>query len=407
MPSKKKKRVYKKKKNRVNKKVKLAAVISMLSLLGILLVALVGGGLLLLNWYNQMNYQEIGDNTMDQEFLDASLAMQNGVSLDTILKDPNHRFTLQDVEDLKLQYQDWLSSQSGLADSDPNNTLNLWKDPPADEPLPEEAEKLINILCLGTDERAVGSRGRTDTIMMITINTEKRTITMTSFLRDMYLKLAGTNSYNKLNAAYVYGGVGGVRDTLYDYFGLEFDNYAQVNFSSFEKVIDAIGGIDIELSDKEVTNLVKHTALDGGKTFVPEDHFLEGTKNTYHLNGKYALRLCRDRYANDNSQGDGDFGRTERQRRVLTKVIEKAQTMSFGQLMDLIPIVLPMITTDLTVADCANLLASVGTSYSSYTIQTCHIPDSGTYNYASIDGMSVLSVNFEKNKKMLHSLIFD
>ena len=396
----------KKRKNRSkkNKKLKLAVVISLLSLLGLILVALVGGGAILLSWYNQMNFHEIGGDTVDQDFMEASIAMQNGVPLDIILKDPNYKFTLQDIEDLKLQYMDWLSSQNGMADSDPNNTLDIWKDPPKSEPLPAEAEKLINILCLGTDERSAGSRGRTDTIMMITINTEKKTITMTSFLRDMYMRLGGTDRYNKLNAAYVYGGVGGVRDTLYDYFGLEFDNYAQVNFVSFEKVIDAIGGIDIELSNKEVTNLVKHTALDAGVTFVPEDHLIEG--NTYHLNGKYALRLCRDRYANDNSQGDGDFGRTERQRRVLTKVVEKAQSMSFGQLMDLIPIVLPMVTTDMTVADCANLLASVGTSYSSYKIQTCHVPAKGTYHYASVNGMSVLSVDFEKNKQMLHALIF-
>ena len=390
-----------------NRKLKLAAVITMLSVLGLLLVALIGGGVLLLHWYNQMHFQEIGDQTIDQSFLNATLAMQYGIPLDEILKDPNHRFTLQDVKDLQFQYREWLDSQSGLADSDPNNTLHLWKDPPPDEPLPGDADKLINILCLGTDAAAGGSRGRTDTIMMITVNTEKRTITMTSFLRDTYLKLAGTDQYDKLNKAYVYGGVGGVRDTLYDYFDLEFDNYAQVNFAAFEKVIDAIGGIDIELSPKEVSNLVKHTALDGGKTFVPEDHLIKGTTNKYHLNGKYALRLCRDRYANDNGQGDGDFGRTQRQRRVLSEVVKKAQTMSIGELMDLIPVVLPMITTDLTVADCANLLASVGTSYTSYKIQSCHVPDQGTYNYATINGMSVLSVDFAKNKKLLHSLIFN
>ncbi len=387
-------------------KLKLAAVISLLSVMGLIVVALIGGGVILLNWYSQMNYQEIGEDTMDQNFLNASIALQNGVPLDVILKDPSSRFTLQEIEDLQYLYMEWLNSQSGLADYGPNNTLDLEKDPPPNEPLPEEAKDLINILCLGTDERVEGAKGRTDTIMMITVNTKKRTITMNSFLRDVYIKLAGTNRYDKLNAAYVYGGVGGVRDTLYDYFNLKFDNYAQVNFNSFEKVIDAIGGIDIELSAKEVSNLVKHTGLDAGKTFVPEDHLVAGTKNTYHLNGKYALRLCRDRYANDNAQGDGDFGRTERQRRVLTKVIEKAQTMSIGQLMDLIPIVLPMITTDMSIADCTSLLASVGTSYSSYTIQTCHVPAKGTWSYAKVNGASVLSVDFEKNKKMVHALVF-
>ncbi len=404
MAQKRKKRKSRKK----NKsKIKLISIISMLSLLGLLLVALIGGGVILVSMYNQMNYQELDDSGLDEDFMEATLSMQQGVPLDTILKNPDYRFTLQDISDLKLQYSEWLESQTGQADSDPNNTVNNWKDPPPSEPLPEDAAELINILCLGTDERSAGARGRTDTIMMITVNTKKKTITMTSFLRDVYLKLSGTNNYNKLNAAYVFGGVKGVQDTLYDYFDLKFDNYAQVNFSSFEKVINAIGGIDIELTDKEVKNLVSHTALDGGKTFVPEENLVEGTTNVYHLNGKYALRLCRDRYANDSGQGDGDFGRADRQRRVLSKVIEKAQSMSFGQLMDLIPVVLPMITTDMTISDCVNLLASVGTSYSSYKIQTCFVPAKGTYNYARVDGMSILSVDFEKNKKMLHSLIFD
>lgn len=397
-------RTRRKKKN----KIKLAVAISLISLLGLMVVVLIGGGALLLTVYGQLNYQEVGDSAMDTDFMEAEAALQNGVPLDTILKDPNYQFTLEDVNLLKDRYMDWLQSLTGEADSDPNNTLDQWKNPPADEPLPPEAEKLINILCLGTDERTAGRRGRTDTIIMMTINTEKKTITMTSFLRDTYIKLAGTNSYNKLNAAYVYGGVGGVQDTLYEYFDLEFDNYAQVNFNSFADVVDVLGGIDIEMSAKEIANLKKTTEkLDKETAFDPDKCRVEGTENTYHLDGRLTLLYCRDRKANDDGQGDGDFGRTDRQRRVLAKLIEKAQSMSIGQLRELITVVLPMITTDLTVTDCMNLLASVGTSYTSYKIQTHHMPAGGTYNYARVNGASVLSVDFEKNKELLHALIFD
>jgi anionic cell wall polymer biosynthesis LytR-Cps2A-Psr (LCP) family protein len=105
-------------------------------------------------------------------------------------------------------------------------------------------------------------------------------------------------------------------------------------------------------------------------------------------------------------QGDGDFGRTERQRRVLKKIIEKAQSMSYGELIDFIPVVLPMVTTDLTVADCTNLLASVGTSYKSYQINIFRVPANGTWSYERINGVSVLGVNFAENKKLLHELLF-
>ena len=74
--------------------------------------------------------------------------------------------------------------------------------------------------------------------------------------------------------------------------------------------------------------------------------------------------------------------------------------------MEFIPVVLPLITTDLTVADCTKLLASVGTSYSSYKIQTFRVPADKTWSYARINGMSVLSVDFEKNKQLLHELLF-
>ncbi len=395
-----------KKKNRSKKnKIKLGIVISMLSLLALIMAVLMAGGGVALYLYNQMNYQKLEQTEMDQAFIEAEKAMQNGVPLDVILKDSNHRFTLSDIQDLQDRYLDWLQSQTGEEDS--IDISDLFIDPPKNEPLPPEAADLINILCLGTDERSEGTRGRTDTIMMVTINTKNKTITMTSFLRDSYVKYSGTSSSGKLNAAYVYGGVSGLQNTLYDYFQIDFDNYAQVNFNSFEKVIDALGGIDIDLTDKEIANLVKHSGYDGKKVFVPEDHLIAGTERTYHLNGQYALRLCRDRYANDAGQGDGDFGRTERQRRVLTKVIEKAQKMSVGQLMDLIPVVLPMITTDLTVADCANLLASVGTTYTQYKIQSYRVPDKGTYSYERINGSSVLAVDFVTNKNRLHALVFD
>lgn len=399
-PSRKPRRSKSRRKKSTAKKVILA---TLFSLLAVLLVLLIGMGAYAYSLYNKMTIAPTGDSTISQSKADAAVLLQSGVTLDEILKDEkNYKFTLQDVKELEYHYMDWLQSQTGEEDSDPGIVIELEKEPPAAEPLPPEAEKLINILFLGTDERKQGTRGRTDAIIAVTINTEKKTITMTSFLRDVYVKLSGTNSYNRINAAYVFGGVGAVQNTITDYFGLEFDNYAQVNFSSFEKVIDAIGGVDMELTAKEVENLVKHTKLDGGAVFDPAKQKVEGTENTYHLNGKYALRYCRDRYT-----GDGDFGRSERQRKVLMKIVEKAQSMSFGELMEFVPVVLPLITTDLTVADCTQLLASVGTSYSSYKIQSFRVPAEKTWSYARINGMSVLSVDFEANKRQLHALLFD
>lgn len=392
------------KRRRKKNRLKRAFTVLLMGVLVVVFLLLIGVGGYALHLYGKMQIEDVGESTIAQSKVNASIALENGVSLDTILSDEsNYRFTLQDVEELKYHYMDWLESQNGEEDSETGTTIDIWKDPPAEEKLPLEAEKLYNILFLGTDEREGEITGRTDSIVMVTVNTEKKTITLTSFLRDTYVKLSGTDSYNRINTAYVFGGVGAIQNTITDYIGLEFDNYAKVNFASFTEVIDAIGGIDMELTEKEVSNLKKHTALDSSEgVFDPEQQRVEGTENVYHLNGKYALRYCRDRYT-----GDGDFGRTERQRKVLIKIIEKAQAMSFNELMRFIPIVLPLITTDLTVGDCTSLLASVGTSYSSYTIQSFRVPADQTWSYETVNGMSVLGVNFDENRRQLHSLVFD
>lgn len=388
-------------------KVKKAVVVTLLGLLGAMLLLLIGIGVYALSLYSKMTYREKEQIEIDQAKTNAASALTSGIALDTLLMDEaQYRFTLDDVEELKSYYMEWLESQTGVEDSDTSNTLDVWKDPPRDEPLSPEAEKLYNILFLGTDERVEGEKSRADAIMMVTINTEKKTITLTSILRDTYLKLAGTNTYDKICSAYYWGKEDGVQDTLYDYLGLEFDNYAQVNFSSFKKIIDTIGGIDLELSDDEVKRLVQHTKLDGGDIFDPEKQLIQGTERTYHLNGTYALRYCRNRYSNDAGQGDGDFGRTERQRKVIIKIIEKAQAMSLGELMDFIPIILPMMTTDLSIADCTNLLASVGTSYTSYKVQTYRVPADHTWSYETQNGLSVLGVDFVENRRLLHELLF-
>ena len=393
----------KRKINRVRK----AVVISLISLLALLLAAVIGVGVYALSLYNKMTYEKLDGSDINPSMALAAQMLESGVPLDQILKDEaNFKFTLQDINQLKQYYMEWISSQTGAEDTDTSNTIDIWIDPPADEPLPEEAAKLINILVLGTDQRSNSVRGRADVIMMVTVNTEKKTITLTSILRDTWLKYSATGEEMKINSVYMLGGVSAVQNTIKDYFGLEFDNYVQVNFGSFENVVDILGGVDMELSEREIKNLIASTALDGGEIFDPVKQKVEGTANTYHLNGKFALRYVRDRHANDAGQGDGDFGRTERQRRVMKKLIEKAQSMSYGELMECIPVVLPMITTDLTVADCTNLLASVGTSYKSYTIQNFRVPANGTWSYETKKGQSVLGVNFAENKKLLHELLF-
>ena len=375
---------------KARRKVKRVLVITLLSVVGILLLLIgliVGYGAYL---YSNLNIVPVGNDVILQSQADAAILLDQGVPLDTILKDDQHfRFTLNEVDELTVHYRDVLESGISAEKTENESAIELWKDPPSKEDIPEQKNQVFNFLVIGTDERTVGRTGRTDTIVMITVNTQNKTITLTSILRDCYV-------------AYVFGGIPGLQNTIYDYFGLAFDNYAKINFDSFETIIDAVGGVEVEITDVAFTNLVEYTRWLGENRFDPDSQRVPGTDHIYRLNGTQALIYCRDR-----STGDGDYGRTDRQRRVIVSLIQKAQNMNFIELMDFIPVLLPSVTTDLSIMDAVYLLTTVGTTYSSYKIQTFRIPADGTWEYARINGRSVLAVDFIENRRLLWQLLFE
>ncbi|WP_270371823.1 LCP family protein [Limosilactobacillus mucosae] len=167
--------------------------------------------------------------------------------------------------------------------------------------------KSINILLLGTDTGALGRnyKGRTDTIMMMTLNPQKKTTTIVSLPRDMKVNLPGYSEYSpaKLNAAYTYGGVKETINTVQKYFNVPIDYYVMVNMGGLEKAINQIGGVSVT----------------SPLTFDYEGYsFKKG--QTYHMNGAQALAFSRMRY--DDPQGD--YGRQERQRLVITALMKEA-----------------------------------------------------------------------------------
>ena len=167
--------------------------------------------------------------------------------------------------------------------------------------------KSINILLLGTDTGALGRdyKGRTDTIMMMTLNPQKKTTTIVSLPRDMKVNLPGYAEYSpaKINAAYTYGGVKETINTVQKYFNVPIDYYVMVNMGGLEKAINQVGGVSVT----------------SPLTFDYEGYsFKKG--QTYHMNGAKALAFSRMRY--DDPQGD--YGRQERQRLVTTALMKEA-----------------------------------------------------------------------------------
>lgn len=244
-----------------------------------------------------------------------------------------------------------------------------------------DSENIINILLVGQDTYSMEYRSRTDSMILCTINKQEKTLTMTSFMRDMYVKIP--NYYNqRLNVAYAVGGFEALYDTLEYNFGVRVDQGIAVNFESFQEVVDAVGGVDVELTSSEASH------LNGKYGFA-----LSSGMN--HLNGAEALQYSRIRKL------DSDFNRTNRQRTVMTAVVEKAKTLSLGELYSLVGVLIPMVVTDMSNDEILNTAIDLAPLLSDLKIVTQRIPTDDGYYSTMVSGMSVLVPDLDTNRQFL------
>lgn len=266
------------------------------------------------------------------------------------------------------------------------------------EPMKESG--VINILLIGNDSRENGEDGRSDAMILVSISDKTKTITMTSLLRDMYVEIPGHDG-NRLNAAYSYGGPELLMQTIEQNFDIKVHRYALVNFQAFANLVDAVGGVDLELTNEEVNYvngyLVEYNMLEG----KPEgtDYLDTSLSGMIHLNGPQALAYTRNRYIGT------DFGRTERQRKVLAAVMKKMPGTLAVNSSELIDGLFPNLTTNLTKNECFRLSLN-GSKFLTYELVQQAIPAEGTYSNATIREMAVLQVDFEANKKILQESIY-
>lgn len=206
-----------------------------------------------------------------------------------------------------------------------------------------EVPGITNILLLSSDARPGEDVSRSDSIMILTIDNVHKKLKVTSLMRDMLVKIDG-HGEEKLNHAFAYGGPTKTIETIQNNFGIKLDNYVIVDFNSFVKVIDAIGGIEVTIKDYELDELNKYI-LDGGgseKDLLP-------APGTYNLNGYQALSYARIRKV-----GDGEYERTERQRAVIQIALEKIKDMSPVKLVALLNELFPYVKTNISLGDAMN-----------------------------------------------------
>lgn len=260
-------------------------------------------------------------------------------------------------------------------------------------------DNVINILLIGCDARSKNARGRSDSMILLSINKNTKKVILTSFLRDTWVKIPGVGS-QRLNAAYVFGGPKLLVKTMESNFHIRIDKYARVNFYSFMDTIDAVGGVDIEVTDEELEYLndyVRHQNKLLGKSNLDEGTLTKSGK--YTLNGVQALAYSRIRYVGT------DFARTQRQRNVLEEIFRKARNMSLIEMNDFLEKLLPNITTNLEKGQIFSLILNAS-SYLSYDRKEQSVPNLSSFKNLVIDGMMVLGIDFEKYNKELKESIY-
>ena len=244
-----------------------------------------------------------------------------------------------------------------------------------------ENENLVNLLLVGQDS-LTGERERSDTMIVVSINPDTGDVSMISFMRDLYVQMPEGYMDNRMNAAYALGGFPYLYEVLEKNFGLKCAGGFEVNFDGFTQVVDALGGVDVELTSAEA-NIVGGGAVAGMN----------------HLNGEQALAYSRIRKI------DSDFNRTNRQRTVVMALFNKIKGSDLNTLMDLTNTLLPLMTTDLTNTQILSLVMKLAPMMSGMKIESYRIPVDGGYYNATIRGMMVLVPDLEKNREYLKTYL--
>ena len=260
---------------------------------------------------------------------------------------------------------------------------------------------VTSVLLIGTDGRSLDERGRSDTMMLVSINSSTKKIHVTSFMRDSYVEIPGYG-WDKLNASYSYGGAELLMDTIEHNFGVKIDDYVSINFLSFASIVDSVGGIDVDLSDAEAgeINVILQAEVNQIMGDNVTDDLLSGGGKNVHLIGKQALAYARIRHI-----GNADFERTERQRRVVDLVMNKMKSFSPIMMKNLASNVLPDVSTNMETSELylLSLRAPMLLSYERVPLQ---IPVDGSYYGESTPSGDALIVDLDSNYNVLRDTVF-
>ena len=300
-----------------------------------------------------------------------------------------------DVEKLapESEYFETDETSANLENLNPDDVA--W----ADNETVSGSDDVINLLLIGQDRRSGEGRARSDAMIIASINKTDKTIKLISLMRDLYVQIPGYSD-NRINAAYAFGGMETLDATIKENFDIDIDGNIEVDFSGFKAVIDSIGGIDMDIDANEIEVMNDYVRDINRQTGEPTESSIVTDAGMQHLNGTQALAYSRIRYV-----GNGDFGRTERQRKVLMAAFEEVKSLSITEMLSLADTVFPLLTTDMSSTDLIGLATDVLT-LGVDTVDNHNIPEEASYTSANIRGMAVLVPDLDECRRVLRGIIY-
>lgn len=270
---------------------------------------------------------------------------------------------------------------------------------------------VLNVMLFGSDMRSWSDDdyGRSDSLILLSIDNRHDKIKLTSFLRDTYVEIPG-HGMQKITNAYSLGGPELAIETIEYNFGIKIDRYAVVGFDAFENIVNTLGGIDIELTEDEI-GYINHQRYRNGQTDTETE--ITDEPGIVHLNGSQALWYCRNRGFDERESGDpyvfegDDWDRTDRQRKFLNTVMEDMKSASLPQIIQIVSEIGPMITTNLTKSEITTLVMN-SLTYLSYDMVETTVPNNYWEYGETSDAQSIISIyDFDAARKELAVFLYE
>lgn len=258
----------------------------------------------------------------------------------------------------------------------------------------------VNILLLGTDVRNTTKYGRTDSMIILSVNLATKQAKMTSIMRDIWVTMSGRSKSGKINGACALGGPKLTMATINDCFGMNLQYYALVNLNKLAEIIDVLGGLDMDVTKEEMNALNK--GLFDLSPYSGMEKLMEYGSDV-HLNGNQATAYARIRKI------DSDYQRTERQRYVLTLIAKRLQQESPATLVGVVMKLMECVETNMNLTQLMTI-AAVGMDIDLNAIPQFRIPADGTYQSGTytINNSKVwcIKADLSANAKKLRKFIY-